>query len=198
MSMDLFEAIRTRRSTRKFIDRPVDQALLERVIEAGRLAPSGGNNQTTRLIVIRDRTTLDALAARVCAAFSRMEAGPDTYKSLRHAIEASKRGGYVFHYNAPVLIVAANKRDYGNNLADCACALENMMLAANALDLGSVWINQLRWLTDCESVVAVLRELGLAEDECICGGLALGWSDTPDGLPVRAPLPHPGNPVEWH
>lgn len=55
---------------------------------------------------------------------------------------------YVFHYNPAVLIITANKKDYGNNMVDCACALENMMLMANALDLGSVWINQLRWLNE--------------------------------------------------
>ena len=47
-----------------------------------------------------------------------------------------------FHYGAPVYIVTANKMGYGNAMADSACALENMMIAANALDLGSCWINQ--------------------------------------------------------
>ena len=43
----------------------------------------------------------------------------------------------MFYYNAPMLIVVANRRDYGNNIADCACAIENMMIAANALDLAA-------------------------------------------------------------
>ena len=198
MNMELFEAIMTRRSARRYLDRPVDRPTLERVIEAGRVAPSGGNSQTTRFIVITDRSVLDDLAALVCREFAAMEAGPDTYRSLRHAIEASRRGGYVFHYNAPALIVTANKKSYGNPLADCACALEHMMLAANALDLGSCWINQLHWLTDHPAVEAAMRALGMAEDECVCGALAVGWPDTPDGLPPRGALAHPGNPVEWH
>ena len=195
--MDLFEAIATRRSTRRFRPDPVDDALLKKIVEAGRLAPSGGNNQTTRFIVIRDRAVLDALARLAEREFAAMEAGPDTYKSLRHSIEASKKGGYVFHYNAPALIVTANKKGYGNALADCACALENMMLAANALDLGSCWINQLRWLTDHAPVEAAMRRLGMEEDEWVCGALAVGYSAAADGMPVRAPLPHPGNPVVW-
>ena len=56
---------------------------------------------------------------------------------VRTAPESRGSSFYVFCYNAPLLIVVANRADYGNNLADCACAIENMMLAANALDPGS-------------------------------------------------------------
>ena len=196
--MNAIEAILTRRSTRRFLARPIEQEKLEQVIEAGRHAPSGGNSQTTRFIVIRDRDTLDALAALARTEFAAMEIRPDTYKSLKNSILASRKGDYVFHYNAPALIVTANKKGYGNAIADCACALENMMLAANALDLGSCWINQLRWLADVPTVEDAMRRLGMAADEWVCGALALGYPDTPDGLPARTPLPHPGNPVVWH
>ena len=131
------------------------------MIEAGRAAPSGGNSQTTRFIVIQRGEILAALAALVERAFAQMEIGPDTYRSLKNAVMASKKGGYVFHYNAPVLIVTANKAAYGNALADSACALENMMIAANALDLGSCWINQLHWLDGDARVRGYLEKLGL-------------------------------------
>jgi len=195
--MELFEAIATRRSTRRFKPERLPRESLERIVEAGRLAPSGGNSQTTRFIVIEDRAVLDDLARLAQSEFAAMEAGPDTYRSLRNSIEAAKKGGYVFHYNAPALIVTANKKGYGNALADCACALENMMLAANALDLGSCWINQLRWLTDHEPIEEYMRSLGMGEDEQVCGALAVGFSASADGMPVRAPLAHPGNPVVW-
>lgn len=96
--------------------------------------------------MIDNKEVLDKLASLAKEEFTKMEVTENTYKSLVHSINASKNGDYVFHYNCPTLIVTANKKDYGNNIADCACALENMMLMANALDLGSVWINQLRWL----------------------------------------------------
>ena len=195
--MDAMNAILTRRSTRKMKPDPLPRALVEQVIEAGRAAPSGGNSQTTRFIVIRRRETLAQLAALVEKAFAAMELKPGLYRSLRHSIEASKKGGYVFHYGAPLLIVTANKAGYGNAMADSACALENMMIAANALDLGSCWINQLHWLTDDAAVRACLEGIGLEKDETVTGGLILGWPDTENGLPVRAPLPRTGNPVIW-
>jgi len=63
------------------------------------------------------------------------------------------------------------------------------------LDLGSVWINQLRWLNENPVLVEYLKSLGMAEDERVYGALALGYADTADGLPVRTPLPRTGNPV---
>ena len=193
--MDAIEAILTRRSTRRFAPEPPSRELVGRVVEAGRYAPSGQNNQTTHLIVVSDATVLDELAVLVRTEFAQMDEGPDTYASLRNSIAASKKGNYVFHYNAPVLVIAANKTGYGNALTDTACVLENMMIASNALDLGACWINQLHWLDDNERVRDCLRGLGLADDETVTGGLALGLPET--GEPARTPLARTGNPVTW-
>lgn len=189
--------IKSRRSTRKLKREPVPQECLEKIVEAGRYAPSGGNCQTTHFFVIENKEVLDRLAELAKAEFAKMEITENTYKSLVNSITLSKKGSYVFHYNCPVLIVTANKKDYGNNIADCACALENMMLMANALDLGSVWINQLRWLNENPVLLEAMRELGLEEDERVYGALAIGYADTADGLPLRTPLKRTGNPVTY-
>ena len=97
--------------------------------------------------------------------------------------------------NIPVLIVTANKKGYGNAMADSSCALENMMIAANALDLGSCWINQLHWLDGDARVRGYLEKLGLKADETVTGGLILGCGC--DGLPVRSERKRTGNPVTW-
>lgn len=192
---DMLEFIRSRRSTRAFAESPVDQDLTEMVLEAGRYAPSGGNSQTSHFLVIRDRQILDKLALLVREAFADMEITEGIYPSMANSIRLSKGGKYVFHYNAPVLILAANRKDYGNNLADISCALENMMLMANALDLGSCWINQLKWLNEDQRLLCLERELGLRDGERVYGALALGWP--PSGAPLREPLPRKGNEVTW-
>ncbi|MCR5108455.1 MAG: nitroreductase [Lachnospiraceae bacterium] len=193
--MEAIEAILTRRSTRKYSDKMPDRDLIEKVIEAGRYAPSGSNSQNTHFIVFNEKHILTAMADLVKEEFSKMEADQDTYVSLKHSISASKQGDYVFHYNAPVFIVVANKKGYGNAMADSACALENMMIAANALDLGSCWINQLHWLEDNKAIRSFLRPYGLDDNETITGGLILGYADT--GLPNRTPLERKGNPITW-
>ena len=194
---EMLEFIKGRRSTRSFKDQPIPQEYLEEILEAGRHAPSGGNSQTTHFIVIRNKEVMDKLADIATAEFAKMEVTENTYRSLAGAIRASKKGKFNFHYFCPVLIVTANKIGYGNSMADCSCALENMMLMANALNLGSVWINQLHWLTDTDALKEYMHTLGLGEDEWICGALAVGYPNTPDGLPNREALPRTGNPVTF-
>ena len=195
--MDAFTLIRTRHSTRKFLQKPVEKEKLEQVIEAGRFAPSGGNNQTTHFIVIQDTAVLTELARIAREEFAKMELAPDTYASLAKAIQLSKKGSYVFHYNAPVLILTANRIGFGNNMADCSCAVENMMLMANALDLGSCWINQINWLNENPAMVAYLKKLGMRDGETVYVSMALGYPDSEDGLPFRRVVERKGNPVTF-
>ena len=197
MMMNVFDTIRTRRSTRSFLDKPVDVALIHKIVEAGRLAPSGGNAQSTHYIVISNKEKLKHLQEKVKDAFAAMEDTPDLYKSVRNSIKVSKEGNYIYDYNAPVLIITANQKDYGNNIADCACALENMMLAANELNLGSCWINQLKWLNENESILKEMYNLGMDTTERVYGALAIGWPNTENGLPNRVPLDRKGNKVTF-
>lgn len=195
--MEVFSCMATRHSTRKFKQADIPQDLLDKVIEAGRQAPSGKHKNQSRFIVIRKKEVLQELIALVQQEFAKMEVTPENDDNFGGAIRAAKKGGYVFMYNAPVLIVVANKRDYGNKYADVSCAMQNMMLAANALDLGSCWINQLRWLQDNPVLRAYLQKLGMAEDEEVCASLSIGYPDTPDGLPGRRVMPVTGNPVVY-
>lgn len=187
----------TRHSTRRFKQEPVDEEKLLQVIEAGRQAPSGKNKQQNHFLVVRDPDVLDTLARLVREEFAGMEITDENSEDIGNAIRLSKKGTYVFHYHAPTLVIVANKRGYGNRYADTACAIENMMLAANALDLGSCWINQLRWLKDNPVLLDYLCELGMQEDEQVFGSLSLGYPDTEDGLPNRKILPVRGNEVTY-
>ena len=189
------ELIKSRRSTRKYKAQNVPEEMLNQVIEAGRYAPSGGNCQSTHFIVVKNKEIMAELADLVQQEFAKMEITPGLYKSIVNSINLSKTGKYVFHYNASVLIITANRKDYGNNIADCACALENMMLMANALDLGSCWINQLKWLNENPVMLEYMKKLGMDETERVYGALAIGYPDTADGLPDREPLKRTGNIV---
>ena len=121
--MEAIEAILTRRSTRNYKPDAVEPDKLDTILAAARQAPSGGNNQTNHFLVIRNKEVLQTLIELTQTAFAAMEATEDTYSSLKRAIAAAKKGGYVFCYNAPLLIAVANQKDYGNNMADCACAI---------------------------------------------------------------------------
>ncbi|MBS7271080.1 MAG: nitroreductase [Fibrobacter sp.] len=193
--MNVIEAIKTRRSTRKFKARAVEMEKLQQIVEAGRFGPTGGNAQGNHFFVISNATALMMLKDMVQTAFAKMELRDDLYKSLKNSIMLSQKGNYSFSYNAPVLIVVANKKDYGNNMADVACAVENMMLAANELDLGSCYINQLKWLNEDPSIRGYLGTLGLKDDERVYASVAIGYADTESGLPNRTEAPRIGNEV---
>ncbi len=193
--MNTLEAIKTRRSTRKFKARAVEMEKLQQIVEAGRFGPTGGNAQGNHFFVITRIESIMVLRELVQTAFAKMELHDDLYKSLKNSIMLSQKGNYSFSYNAPVLIVVANKKDYGNNMADVACAVENMMLAANELDLGSCYINQLKWLNEEPSIRGYLGTLGLKDDERVYASVAIGYPDTETGLPNRAESPRIGNEV---
>ena len=173
--MEALEALVTRRSTRNYKPDPVEQEKIDKILEAGRQAPSGGNNQTSHFFVIRNREVLDKLIVMTEKAFAAMEATENTYASMKHSINASKKGGYVFCYNAP----------------------ENMMVAANALDLGSCWINQLKWLNEDTEIVEYLRGFGMKENERVYGAVIIGYPATESGLPNRNLMTLKGNEVTW-
>jgi nitroreductase len=191
--MNTLNIIRTRRSTRNYLNKSVEDEKLQQVLDAGRYAPSGGNSQTTHFMVITNPEVMETLIQLVQQEFAKMEVVPGMYRSMVHSIEASKSGNYVFQYHAPVLILTANQIDYGNNIADCACALENMMIMANALDLGSCWINQLKWLNENPIITEYLHSLGLDQTERVYGAMALGYADPLN----RTPLKRKGNKVTY-
>jgi nitroreductase len=197
MNEELLNLIATRHSTRKFKPDMVAQDLLDKVIEAGRRAPSGKSKNQNHFLVIRDVAVLDKLVQLVQSEFAKMEITPENEANIGGAIKLSKKGSYVFKYNAPVLIVVANKKDYGNNMADVCAAMENMLLAANALDLGACWINQLRWLQDNPVLLDYLHSLGMKEDEWVFGSVSLGYPDMPNGLPNRNITTIKGNEVTY-
>ena len=195
--MDTYETIITRRSTRKYKPEAVESEILQKVVEAGRYAPSGGNNQSNHFFVVQKADVLNELISLAETAFAKMEVDENTYPSLRNSVLASKNGGYVFTYHAPVLIIVANRKDYGNNMADSVAAVENMMIAANALGLGSCYINQLYWLNEEPSLLSCLREFGLKQDERVYASMVLGYAATENGLPNRKPLERKGNEVTF-
>ncbi|MBN1383101.1 MAG: nitroreductase family protein [Deltaproteobacteria bacterium] len=185
--------IKNRRSIRRYKPEQLSDEELSGILEAGQFAPSGGNNQTTHLIAIQNKDVLRDLKRLVEQELSKMLIYEGMYKSLEASIKAAKKGGYDFIYHAPTLVVAANRTGYGNAMADCACVLENMMLAATSLRIGSCWINQIHWLDENPVTRTFMRQHGLAENETICGSLALGYS----AMKEQPPLKRTGNPITY-
>lgn len=191
MMNETIATIQNRRSIRAYDEKQIENELLNLIIESGQYAPSGGNSQSTRFLVIQNKSVLNKLERLVEKELAKIEIDENTYKSLKSFILRARKGGLHFSYSAPTLIVVSNKKDYGNAMADSAVAIENMMIAATSLGIGSCWINQLRWLNNNELICDYMSELGIPEDEMICGGISLGYSKQIN----MNPLQRNGNPV---
>ena len=172
---ELLNLILDRRSCRNFLPQAPDRPVLAAILEAGRYAPSSKNQQACRFYVITDRSLLNSLSQLVGAKLERY-AGRDCT------------------YGAPVLVLVTNRRDNSCALQDAACAMENMMLAACAMGVGSCWINQPYHLDGDPDLRALLAPMGLTQEERICCSLALGL---PEGPLFPGRKEHAGNQVIW-
>ena len=117
----MYEDLLTRRSVRKYSDRPVEDEKLDKVLTAGLYAPTGMNNQLPVLVAVRDKATRDKLS-RMNAAV--MGASGDPF------------------YGAPCVIVVLSDPERMTWVEDGSLVLGNLMNAAHSLGLGSCWIHR--------------------------------------------------------
>ncbi|HSV97655.1 MAG TPA: nitroreductase [Spirochaetota bacterium] len=146
----VIEAIRTRRSVRKFTDAPVSAEDLSAILEAGRWAPSGLNNQPWRFAVIRDGEVLERLSRLT-------RYGP--------VVRGSTLCVAVF-YHAP----SGYNRD--KDILGIGACIQNMLLAAHSLGIGAVWLGEI-----LNQKSAVNGLLGLDASYELMAVLALGSPD---------------------
>ena len=117
MNMEALEAIMTRRSIRKYTDKPVSDETVKKLLEAAMAAPSAHNRQPWHFIVIMDRATLNKI--------------PEYHQYSKMLEQA-----------AVAIVVCGDNTVQETDfwIHDCSAATENMLLAANALGLGAVWL----------------------------------------------------------
>ena len=175
--MELFEAIKTRRSIRKYLDKPVEDEKLRAVLEAVQQAPSWANMQCWRMVVVTDKKVKQELSdlSYVESYFS-----PKGYKA-----NPSKKA----LAEAPVVIVlCADPQQSGTlwgqsyYLVDAGIASQNLMLAARALGLGSVFVG-------VYDEVKVKGILNIPANIRVVGLFPLGYpTEEGKGGPGRKPL----------
>ncbi len=181
---DVLDCIRVRRSTRAFLEAQIEPEQLDALLEAAIWAPSGGNNQSWLFTAIQSKDLLLKLNELVSKGFQTW-IPDDDYPAKLSAKASAQRTDYNFYYRAPTLIVASNRPNYENAMADCALALENIFLAAQSLKLGSCYINQLHWLRNDEGVRTFLYQLGIPREHTICSAAAIGYIAKETTPPAR-------------
>lgn len=173
------------RAHREFTDVPVDDALVERVLDAATRAPSAENTQPWEFVVVRDaglRDQIGALTRRAWEERGREFSRPRLDTKLFDEVDRGATGGISA---APVLVVVAG--DTQRCLkpvipASIFPAVQNFLLAAQALGLGSALTTLTTGFADELRAV-----VGLPEHLLPVAVLPLGWPAKPKGPPQRLP-----------
>ncbi len=158
----MIDAIRTRRSIRKFTGRCVPDEMIDAVLDAGRWAPSGMNNQPWRFAVVRDRDLRQDLGR--CTKYGAVVNSADVIIAVFYNTSA----GY----------------DRTKDIQSIGACIQNMLLAAHDLGLGAVWLGE---ILRCSAEVKAL--LHAPEDHELMAAVAVGFpGGRPPGAPSRKPL----------
>ncbi len=162
----MYEDLLTRRSVRKYSDRPVEDEKLDKVLTAGLYAPTGMNNQAPVMVAVRDKETRDKLS-RMNAAV--MGASGDPF------------------YGAPCVIVVLSDPERMTWVEDGSLVLGNLMNAAHSLGLGSCWIHRAKECFDTPEGKALLRAWGVPENYRGVGNCILGYAaEEPEAKPRKS------------
>ena len=167
MKTEFLELIQTRRSCRKYQAQQITDEELKAVLEAGTYAPTSRGLQAPYIVAIQNedlRKKLGEMNAQIM--------------------------GVTFnpYYDAPTYVLVFAPADAHNPIQDGSCILENMMLAAHAIGLGSCWIHREREMFeremfDSEEGKRLMKDWGLPDGLMGIGALALGY---PAEAPAQA------------
>ena len=158
--MSLFEAIHTQRSVRHFSTKPVDEELVDAILEAAIRAPSAGNRQPWHFIVIRDREAKRRLGQWYLDSWRHMvaaigDAASESYRSGGDLARQMK--------DIPVLILACVNQGASTMGSSIYPAVQNLMLAARALGLGTVLTtNHMRFEQEVKAFLGIPEDVDTA------------------------------------
>ena len=161
----IIEAIKERRSVRKYKAEIPAKADIEQIIEAGLYAANARGKQETAIIAVTNKELRNRISALNAKILGREDFDP--------------------FYGAPVILVVLAKKDWDNRVYDGALVMGNLMLASHSLGLGSIWIHRAKEEFESEEGKSILKELGLADEWEGIGHCAIGYAE--GEVPKAAP-----------
>jgi len=168
--------LRSRRSIRRYADKPVDRSKIQKIIEIASHAPSGHNSQSVQWRVIDSRPRIEMLAGTVIEWMRWMMANQPEAAAALHMARAAERweaGSDVILRDAPVLVAAHAPKDDRRAPPACTIALAYMELAAVPMGLGACWAGYL-WAAS-QGFPATVEALDLPSGHRCFGALMVGY-----------------------
>ncbi len=157
------DAIKTRRSIRKYKSDSVPQELLDKIIEAGLYAPSGMGRQSTIIICVTDKEMRDKLS------------------KLNAKIMGSDSDPF---YGAPAVLIVLVDKNCPTGIYDGSLVMQNLMLASHELGLGSCWIHRAKEEFEMPEGKEILKSLGIEGEYEGIGHCIVGYTDGEEPSPA--------------
>ena len=184
---DVFETIMHRRSIRRFERKQIEEAALQQIIQAGLYAPSAGGRQGVIFAVCQDREVNERLGKiKRANSHPRMATATSFVSHEQPSIADDPKLTNAF-YDAPTVITMFAAKNFLFSVDDCAVAAENMMLAADALGVGSCYIGQGWTAFDDPYGQEILRQWDIPIEHYAVMQLLLGYAKEGDQHPAAKP-----------
>lgn len=175
---DTLGIIKSRRSTRAFLPGQVKEEELQAVLEAGLYAPSANNQQPWHFTVIQNKDLID----RLNNSFKGLARKSDD----EHIKSVGNDESFHVFYNAPTVILLSGDESKESAAVDCAAAVENMLIEAESLGIGTCWVGFIGYFFNSTDGRVCLKELGIPEGYKQIHSVALGYKKLkPDNAPER-------------
>jgi len=166
MMNETIKTLLNRRSIRKFKSEQIKDEELNVILEAGKYAPSGGNQQSALFIVVQSEEMRKKIA------------------QMNAAVLGNDLDPY---YGAPTIILVLADKSKATPVEDASLALGNMCNAACSLGLGSCWVHRTREMFESKEGKALLKKWGVEGDYIGVGSCILGYPDSehPEAAPRK-------------
>ena len=178
--VDFFDLLVKRRAIRDFEDKPVPLEKIKEIVRDSCLAPSSGNGQPWKFLIINNKEWIKRLSdesKKNILAF--INQNPDS--ALKKYEAALRNKNFNVFYNAPCLVYIGCSKSVRSGYVDCALAACYFMFSAAALDLGTCWIALGSEIQDPE----IRSQIGMPEDYQIVAPMILGYPKDVPATPTR-------------
>ena len=143
------ETIKNRRSVRSYLPEQIKEEELKQILDAAIYAPTGRNHQPWHFTTIQNQELIKEMGAKTKEIMSQSK---EDWIS-----ERGKDPGFNIFYNAPTVIIVSGRKDAYSPLTDCSAAIQNILLTAESLNIGSCWVGLVSHFFSVKEEVAKLN-----------------------------------------